>query len=44
MLSVIISGGAMEYLTLHTPGHFALETHGPEIAALIRDFLGRTLK
>ncbi|MFJ1751838.1 alpha/beta fold hydrolase [Kitasatospora sp. NPDC088134] len=24
-------------------GHFALETHGPEIAALIRDFLGRTL-
>jgi pimeloyl-ACP methyl ester carboxylesterase len=25
-------------------GHFALETHGPEIAALIRDFLGRNLK
>ncbi len=24
-------------------GHFALETHGPEIAALIRDFLGRHL-
>lgn len=24
-------------------GHFALETHGPEIAALIRDFLGRQL-
>ncbi|MGX1805069.1 alpha/beta fold hydrolase [Nocardia sp. NPDC055321] len=24
-------------------GHFALESHGPEIAALIRDFLGRTL-
>jgi pimeloyl-ACP methyl ester carboxylesterase len=24
-------------------GHFALETHGPEIAALIRDFLGRSL-
>jgi pimeloyl-ACP methyl ester carboxylesterase len=24
-------------------GHFALETHGPEIAALIRDFLGRVL-
>ncbi|MQY05004.1 alpha/beta fold hydrolase [Actinomadura macrotermitis] len=24
-------------------GHFALETHGPEIAALIRDFLGRAL-
>ncbi len=25
-------------------GHFALETHGSEIAALIRDFLGRKLK
>ena len=25
-------------------GHFALETHGPEIAALIRDFLSRKLK
>jgi pimeloyl-ACP methyl ester carboxylesterase len=25
-------------------GHFALETHGGEIAALIRDFLGRRLK
>ncbi|MFG2820050.1 alpha/beta fold hydrolase [Kitasatospora sp. NPDC048365] len=24
-------------------GHFALETHGPEIAALIRDFLARRL-
>jgi pimeloyl-ACP methyl ester carboxylesterase len=24
-------------------GHFALETHGPEITELIRDFLGRTL-
>jgi pimeloyl-ACP methyl ester carboxylesterase len=24
-------------------GHFALETHGAEIAVLIRDFLGRTL-
>lgn len=24
-------------------GHFALETHSPEIAALIRDFLGRKL-
>ena len=24
-------------------GHFALETHGPEIAGLIRDFLGRSL-
>ncbi|MFE1522233.1 alpha/beta fold hydrolase [[Kitasatospora] papulosa] len=24
-------------------GHFALESHGPEIAALIRDFLGRVL-
>ncbi|WP_369144610.1 alpha/beta fold hydrolase [Streptomyces sp. R44] len=25
-------------------GHFALETHGEEIAALVRDFLGRHLK
>jgi pimeloyl-ACP methyl ester carboxylesterase len=25
-------------------GHFALETHAPEIAALIRDFLGRRVK
>jgi pimeloyl-ACP methyl ester carboxylesterase len=25
-------------------GHFALETHGPEIAALIRDFLGRVVR
>lgn len=24
-------------------GHFALETHGPEIARLIRDFLGRSV-
>jgi pimeloyl-ACP methyl ester carboxylesterase len=24
-------------------GHFALETHGPEIAALIRDFLRRNI-
>ncbi|MFI0353198.1 alpha/beta fold hydrolase [Actinomadura sp. 9N407] len=24
-------------------GHFALATHGPEIADLIRDFLGRKL-
>ncbi|MEV0534008.1 alpha/beta hydrolase [Kitasatospora sp. NPDC050463] len=30
-------------LHLLDAGHFALETHGPEIAALIRDFLGRTL-
>lgn len=26
---------------LFDTGHFALETDGPEIAALIRDFLGR---
>ncbi|MEV7794247.1 alpha/beta fold hydrolase [Streptomyces sp. NPDC087512] len=25
-------------------GHFALETHGPEIAALVRGFLGRHVK
>ncbi|MEV0294886.1 alpha/beta hydrolase [Nocardia sp. NPDC050710] len=30
-------------LHLLDAGHFALETHGAEIAALIRDFLGRTL-
>jgi len=30
-------------LHLLDAGHFALETHGPEIAALIRDFLGRRL-
>ncbi|KAF0845926.1 alpha/beta fold hydrolase [Nocardia caishijiensis] len=30
-------------LHLLDTGHFALETHGPEIAALIRDFLGRAL-
>jgi pimeloyl-ACP methyl ester carboxylesterase len=28
-------------LHLLDAGHFALETHGPEIASLIRDFLGR---
>ncbi|MFD6223147.1 alpha/beta fold hydrolase [Nocardia asteroides] len=31
-------------LHLLDAGHFALESHGPEIAALIRDFLGRTLR
>ncbi|MFI9450653.1 alpha/beta fold hydrolase [Amycolatopsis sp. NPDC052450] len=31
-------------LHLLDAGHFALETHGPEIAELIRDFLGRTLR
>ncbi|MET9031182.1 alpha/beta hydrolase [Nocardia sp. NPDC004168] len=30
-------------LHLLDAGHFALETHGAEIAALIRDFLGRVL-
>ncbi|MFE7798923.1 alpha/beta fold hydrolase [Nocardia sp. NPDC057440] len=30
-------------LHLLNAGHFALETHGPEIAALILDFLGRKL-
>ncbi|MGW6424034.1 alpha/beta fold hydrolase [Nocardia sp. NPDC055053] len=30
-------------LHLLDAGHFALETHGSEIAALIRDFLGRVL-
>jgi len=32
----------LEYHLLDT-GHFALETHGQEIAGLIRDFLGRSL-
>lgn len=31
-------------LHLLDAGHFALESHGPEIAALIRDFLGRVLR
>jgi len=31
-------------LHLLDAGHFALETHGDEIAALIRDFLGRVLR
>ncbi|WP_280347011.1 alpha/beta fold hydrolase [Nocardia neocaledoniensis] len=31
-------------LHLLDAGHFALETHGPEIAALIREFLGRVLR
>ncbi|MFC4127477.1 alpha/beta fold hydrolase [Nocardia rhizosphaerae] len=31
-------------LHLLDAGHFALETHGPEIAGLIRDFLGRVLR
>jgi pimeloyl-ACP methyl ester carboxylesterase len=31
-------------LHLLDAGHFALETHGPEIAALIRDFLPRALR
>lgn len=31
-------------LHLLDAGHFALETHGPEIATLIRDFLGRSLR
>ncbi|WP_280467137.1 alpha/beta fold hydrolase [Nocardia cyriacigeorgica] len=31
-------------LHLLDAGHFALETHGTEIAALIRDFLGRVLR
>ncbi|MFF2556911.1 alpha/beta fold hydrolase [Nocardia sp. NPDC058058] len=30
-------------LHLLDAGHFALESHGPEITSLIRDFLGRTL-
>lgn len=49
---IFVAAGAQAYLRdlpsaeLHLldTGHFALETHGPEIARLIRDFLGRTLR
>lgn len=49
---IFVEAGAVPYqrdlpnaqVHLLDTGHFALETHGPEIAKLIRDFLGRTLK
>lgn len=50
--TIFVAAGAAPYLRdnpkaeLHLldTGHFALETHGPEIASLIRDFLGRKVK
>ncbi len=49
---IFVSAGAMSYqrdlpnaqIHLLDTGHFALETNGPEIAKLIREFLNRTLK
>lgn len=46
---IFVAAGAAPYkrdlphaeMHLLAAGHFALETHGPEIARLIRDFLGR---
>jgi pimeloyl-ACP methyl ester carboxylesterase len=46
---IFVADGAAPYkrdlqdveLHLLDAGHFALETNGPEMAALIRDFLGR---
>jgi len=48
---IFVAAGAAPYqrdlpnaeLHLLDAGHFALETHGAEIAALMRDFLGRNL-
>jgi pimeloyl-ACP methyl ester carboxylesterase len=50
--AIFIAAGAMPYQRdlpgaethLLDTGHFALETHGAEIASLIRKFLGRHLK
>jgi pimeloyl-ACP methyl ester carboxylesterase len=49
---IFVAAGAAPYrrdipdaeIHLLDTGHFALETHGPEIAKLMRKFLGRTLK
>jgi pimeloyl-ACP methyl ester carboxylesterase len=49
---IFVAAGAAPYqrdnpaaeVHLLDTGHFALESHGPEIARLIRDFLGRTLR
>ncbi|MER6182814.1 alpha/beta fold hydrolase [Streptomyces sp. NPDC001652] len=48
---IFVPAGALAYqrdlpkaeIHLLPTGHFALETHAPQIAALIRDFLSRTL-
>ena len=49
---IFIAAGAAPYqrdlphaeIHMFDTGHFALETHGPEIAALIREFLGRSVR
>lgn len=49
---IFVAAGAAPYrrdipnaeVHLFDTGHFALETHGPEIATLMREFLGRNLK
>ncbi len=50
--AIFVAAGAAPYrrdipnaeVHLFDTGHFALETHGPEIAKLMREFLGRNLK
>jgi pimeloyl-ACP methyl ester carboxylesterase len=50
--AIFVAAGATPYqrdlpgaeIQLLDTGHFALETHGAEIANLIRDFLGEHLK
>ncbi|MGH8522158.1 MAG: alpha/beta fold hydrolase [Gammaproteobacteria bacterium] len=50
--AIFVAAGAAPYqrdipdaeIHLLGTGHFALETHGPEIAKLMREFLGRNLK
>lgn len=50
--AIFVAAGAAPYqrdlpdaaVHLLDTGHFALETHGPEIAKLIREFLGKHLK
>ena len=50
--AIFVSAGAAPYqrdlpnaqVHLFDTGHFALETHGEEIANLMRDFLARHLK
>ena len=50
--AIFVAAGAAPYqrdlpdaaIHLLDTGHFALETHGTEIANLIRDFLGKHLK
>jgi pimeloyl-ACP methyl ester carboxylesterase len=49
--AIFVAAGAPPYkrdlpnveVHMFDTGHFALETHGPEIAGLINDFLGRVL-